>query len=132
MSVENNFISSLHGIQRVRSLLELYIGNNQISTSRDIYYLKASGRERRTTGFHIVPPVFHACCLSSYAPFCFQRLTNLIILDLYGNPLVEKLENYRIHVVFHLPFLKALDGIAVVFMNNGNQSNLSEIGVMMM
>uniref|UniRef100_A0A8C2ZFG9 Leucine rich repeat containing 9 n=1 Tax=Cyclopterus lumpus TaxID=8103 RepID=A0A8C2ZFG9_CYCLU len=50
MSVENNYISSLHGIQRVRSLLELYIGNNQISTSRDIYYLKASGRERRTVG----------------------------------------------------------------------------------
>lgn len=46
--------------------------------------------------------------------FAFQGLTNLIILDLCGNPLVEKLENYRIYVVFHLPFLKALDGIAVV------------------
>lgn len=41
-------------------------------------------------------------------------LTNLIILDLYGNPLLEKLENYRIYVVFHLPSLKALDGVAVV------------------
>uniref|UniRef100_A0A3B4XI37 Leucine rich repeat containing 9 n=1 Tax=Seriola lalandi dorsalis TaxID=1841481 RepID=A0A3B4XI37_SERLL len=81
LSVENNRISSLHGIQRVRSVLELYIGNNEISTSRDIYYLKG--------------------------------LTNLIILDLYGNPLVERLENYRIYVVFHLPSLKALDGIEV-------------------
>ncbi|KAA8582195.1 hypothetical protein FQN60_008935 [Etheostoma spectabile] len=89
LSMENNCISSLHGIQRVRSLLELYFGSNQISSSRDIYYLKASRREIRT------------------------GLTNLIILDLYGNPLVEKLENYRIHVVFHLPSLKALDGIAV-------------------
>uniref|UniRef100_A0A665WH06 Leucine rich repeat containing 9 n=1 Tax=Echeneis naucrates TaxID=173247 RepID=A0A665WH06_ECHNA len=42
LSVESNHISSLHGIQRVCSLLELYIGNNQIFTSRDIYYLKAS------------------------------------------------------------------------------------------
>uniref|UniRef100_A0A3P8UK33 Leucine rich repeat containing 9 n=1 Tax=Cynoglossus semilaevis TaxID=244447 RepID=A0A3P8UK33_CYNSE len=81
LSVDKNQINSLHGIQRVRSLLELYIGNNQISASRDIFYLKA--------------------------------VTNLIILDLYGNPLVEKLENYRIYVVFHLPSLKALDGIAV-------------------
>lgn len=45
LSVENNCISSLHGIHRVRSLLELYIGNNQISTSQDIYYLKARGTE---------------------------------------------------------------------------------------
>ncbi|XP_029349892.1 leucine-rich repeat-containing protein 9 [Echeneis naucrates] len=81
LSVESNHISSLHGIQRVCSLLELYIGNNQIFTSRDIYYLKG--------------------------------LTNLIILDLYGNPLKERLENYRIYVVFHLPSLKALDGVAV-------------------
>ncbi|XP_059209989.1 leucine-rich repeat-containing protein 9 isoform X3 [Centropristis striata] len=82
LSVENNCISSLHGIHRARSLLELYIGNNHISTSRDIYYLKG--------------------------------LANLIILDLYGNPLVEKLENYRIYAVFHLSSLKALDGVAVV------------------
>ncbi|XP_053191128.1 leucine-rich repeat-containing protein 9 [Scomber japonicus] len=81
LSVENNCITSLYGIHRVRSLLELYVGNNQISTSRDIYYLKG--------------------------------LTNLIILDLYGNPLLERLENYRIYVVFHLPSLKALDGVAV-------------------
>ncbi|KAL0969049.1 hypothetical protein UPYG_G00222010 [Umbra pygmaea] len=81
LSVENNRIGSLCGIQRARSLLELYIGNNLIRTTRDIYYMKV--------------------------------LTNLIILEMYGNPLVEKLENYRIYVVFHLPSLKALDGIAV-------------------
>lgn len=47
---------------------------------------------------------------------CFfsQALSSLIILDLYGNPLVNKLENYRIYMVFHLPSLKALDGAAVV------------------
>lgn len=117
LSVEKNCISSLHGIQRVRSLLEFYIGNNHISTSQDIYYLKVSGRE--------IIVGFRFCCLSLYTPLCFQGLTNLIILDLYGNPLLEKLENYRIYVVFHLPSLKALDGIAVVCTNNGNQSNFS-------
>ncbi|XP_073775247.1 leucine-rich repeat-containing protein 9 isoform X2 [Danio rerio] len=81
LSVENNIISSLHGLQRSRSLFELYVGNNDISTTRDIYHLKA--------------------------------LSSLVILDLYGNPLVNKLENYRIYMVFHLPSLKALDGAAV-------------------
>uniref|UniRef100_A0A3Q2YGE2 Leucine rich repeat containing 9 n=1 Tax=Hippocampus comes TaxID=109280 RepID=A0A3Q2YGE2_HIPCM len=78
LSVENNLITSLHGIHRCSALLELYAGNNHISVSRDIYYLKV--------------------------------LENLIILDLYGNPLAENLKNYRIYVVFHLPNLKALDG----------------------
>ncbi|XP_056151358.1 leucine-rich repeat-containing protein 9 [Lampris incognitus] len=81
LSVENNSIGTMHGIHRARSLIELYIGKNHISTTRDIYHLKG--------------------------------LMNLIILDLYGNPLVEKLENYRIYIVFQLPSLKALDGIAV-------------------
>ena len=53
-------------------------------------------------------------CMDVKANFSFQNLTNLIILDLYGNPVVEKQENYRIYVVFHLPSLKALDGVAVV------------------
>lgn len=49
-------------------------------------------------------------------PFFFfeQGLTNLIILSLDGNPLAEQLDSYRTYVVFHLPTLKALDGIAVV------------------
>lgn len=55
--------------------------------------------------------------------FC-QGLTNLIILSLDGNPLVEQLESYRTYVVFHLPTLKALDGIAVVCTCKGNQSKL--------
>ncbi|XP_057198998.1 leucine-rich repeat-containing protein 9 isoform X1 [Triplophysa rosa] len=81
LSVEDNIISSLHGLQRSRLLFELYIGNNDISTIREIYHLKT--------------------------------LSSLIILDLYGNLLVNKLENYRIYMVFHLPSLRALDGVAV-------------------
>ncbi|XP_057715236.1 leucine-rich repeat-containing protein 9 isoform X3 [Corythoichthys intestinalis] len=81
LSVENNRITSLQGINKCRELLELYAGNNHISVSRDIYFLKA--------------------------------LENLIILDLYGNPLSENFKNYRIYMVFHLPSLKALDGTAV-------------------
>lgn len=42
LSAENNCITSLHGIQRARSLLELYIGGNNIYTTKDIYYLKVN------------------------------------------------------------------------------------------
>ncbi|KAK1791307.1 hypothetical protein P4O66_013319, partial [Electrophorus voltai] len=92
LSAESNCISSLHGVQRSRSLFELYAGNNDISTSRDIYHLKA--------------------------------LSSLIILDLLGNPLVKKLENYRAYVVFHLPSLKALDGVAVELAESENAKDL--------
>uniref|UniRef100_A0A4W4EER2 Leucine rich repeat containing 9 n=1 Tax=Electrophorus electricus TaxID=8005 RepID=A0A4W4EER2_ELEEL len=43
LSAESNCISSLHGVQRSRSLFELYAGNNDISTSRNIYHLKVGG-----------------------------------------------------------------------------------------
>ncbi|MCJ8731078.1 hypothetical protein PDJAM_G00191760 [Pangasius djambal] len=81
LSAEDNRISSLQGVQRSRSLFELYVSNNNISTSRDIYHLKT--------------------------------LSNLIILDLYGNPLTRALDSYRAYLIFHLPSLKALDGTAV-------------------
>lgn len=58
------------------------------------------------------------CC-----PF-WQELASLIILDLSGNP-VERAENYRIYVLFHLPALKALDGTAVVSTDTSNQPNMS-------
>ncbi|KAF4089841.1 hypothetical protein AMELA_G00042860 [Ameiurus melas] len=81
LSAEDNCISSLQGVQRSRFLFELYVGKNNISTSRDIYHLKT--------------------------------LSNLIILDLYGNPLTRTLDNYRANIIFHLPSLKVLDGTAV-------------------
>ncbi|XP_061650866.1 leucine-rich repeat-containing protein 9 isoform X3 [Phyllopteryx taeniolatus] len=40
LSVENNLITSLDGIHKCHALMELYAGNNHISVSRDIYYLK--------------------------------------------------------------------------------------------
>lgn len=108
LSVENNSITTLDGIQNVQSLLELYVGNNWISSSRDVHFLKV---RRCRVAFS------HRCRHAAFPHepcFCQQELANLIILDLYGNPLVEKLENYRIFVIFHLPSLKALDGVAVV------------------
>uniref|UniRef100_A0A8C6WKY8 Uncharacterized protein n=1 Tax=Neogobius melanostomus TaxID=47308 RepID=A0A8C6WKY8_9GOBI len=53
LSLDRNAISSLHGIQRVRPLLELYIGNNHVSTTRDIYYLKVSVKKKKSFCFTV-------------------------------------------------------------------------------
>lgn len=50
----------------------------------------------------------------SICAFITQGLCNLVILDLYGNIIVWNQENYRLFVIFHLPELKALDGISIV------------------
>ncbi|XP_048590343.1 leucine-rich repeat-containing protein 9 isoform X2 [Nematostella vectensis] len=51
--------------------------------------------------------------------FSLKPIPMLVILDLYGNPLVENTANYRLFVIFHLTTLKALDGLAVES-NEGN------------
>ena len=58
-------------------------------------------------------------CVSMYVTlnvciFIMQGLCNLVILDMYGNIIVWNQENYRLFVIFHLPELKALDGISIV------------------
>ncbi|XP_056401266.1 leucine-rich repeat-containing protein 9 isoform X2 [Hyla sarda] len=81
LSAENNHISSLAGLQKAHSLIELYLSNNQICDNQEIYHLKG--------------------------------LNNLVILDLYSNPISLKHENYRLFLIFHLTSLKALDGSAM-------------------
>ena len=82
LSLENNQISTLLPLSNVATLMELYLGNNQISNIREVFHLKG-----------------------------FQ---NLVILDLFGNPIVSAdAQNYRLFVVYHLKSLKALDGSAI-------------------
>ena len=45
--------------------------------------------------------------------FCLKSLSCLVVLDLTFNPVVS-LHTYRPFVVFHLTFLKALDGRPIV------------------
>ncbi|XP_077946052.1 leucine-rich repeat-containing protein 9 isoform X1 [Gasterosteus aculeatus] len=104
LSVDGNQLSSLEtGLDRLPNLSFVSVENNWISSLRGIHRVRSLlelyiGNNRISTSRDI---------------YYLKGLTNLIILDLYGNPLAEKLENYRIYVVFHLPSLKALDGIAV-------------------
>ena len=40
LSIDSNNLTSLHGLQRVTGLAELYVGNNNIQNIREVFYLK--------------------------------------------------------------------------------------------
>ncbi|XP_034531605.1 leucine-rich repeat-containing protein 9 isoform X2 [Notolabrus celidotus] len=127
LSLSNNSISTFNGLSKLHCLSKLSLDGNQLSS------LDASGLDQLSnlsflsmeknciTSLHGIQRVRSLLELyvgnnqisTSQDIYFLKGLSNLIILDLYGNPLLERLENYRIYVVFHLPSLKALDGIAV-------------------
>ncbi|KAM8915276.1 leucine-rich repeat-containing protein 9 isoform 2-T2 [Spinachia spinachia] len=127
LSLSNNSISTLNGLSKLHCLSKLSVDGNQLSS------LEASALDRLPNlsfmsvenncisslrGIHRVRSLLELYIgnnriSTSRDIYYVKGLTNLIILDLYGNPLAEKLENYRIYVIFHLPSLKALDGLAV-------------------
>uniref|UniRef100_A0A3Q1F6L8 Leucine rich repeat containing 9 n=1 Tax=Acanthochromis polyacanthus TaxID=80966 RepID=A0A3Q1F6L8_9TELE len=127
LSLNNNSISTLSGLARLQCLNKLSVDGNQLS-SLDASVLDQlpnlaflSVENNCITSLHGIHRVHSLLELyigsnqlsTSRDIYYLKGLANLIILDLCGNPLVEKLENYRIYVVFHLPSLKALDGFEV-------------------
>uniref|UniRef100_A0A669EAH4 Leucine rich repeat containing 9 n=1 Tax=Oreochromis niloticus TaxID=8128 RepID=A0A669EAH4_ORENI len=125
LSLNNNNICTLSGLTRLHCLNRLSVDGNRL-TSLDVSTLDGlsslsflSAENNCIASLHGIQRLRSLLELyigsnqisTSRDIYCLKGLTNLIILDLCGNPLVEKLENYRIYVVFHLPFLKALDGI---------------------
>ncbi|KAL5249578.1 hypothetical protein ACHWQZ_G018449 [Mnemiopsis leidyi] len=80
ISLENNNLQNLAGLQ-IPSLIEVYVGNNSIQSSHDVFMLK--------------------------------NLPSLLILDMYGNPIVDNMSAYRSFVIYHLKSLRALDGTAI-------------------
>uniref|UniRef100_A0A8D3DYT0 Leucine rich repeat containing 9 n=1 Tax=Scophthalmus maximus TaxID=52904 RepID=A0A8D3DYT0_SCOMX len=127
LSLNNNSISTLSGLSKLHCLIKLSVDSNRLSTldasvldqlpnlsflsveNNCISSLHGIQRVRSLLELYIGNNKISV----SRDIYYLKGLTNLIILNLYGNPLVEKLENYRIYVVFHLSSLRALDGTAV-------------------
>ncbi|XP_019940178.2 leucine-rich repeat-containing protein 9 isoform X2 [Paralichthys olivaceus] len=127
LSLNNNRISTLSGLSKLLCLNKLSVDGNQLSTLDasvldqlpNLTFL--SVENNCISSLHGIQRV--RSLLELYIGnnqistprdiYYLKGLSNLIILDLYRNPLVEKLENYRIYMVFHLSSLKALDGTAV-------------------
>ncbi|XP_075874195.1 leucine-rich repeat-containing protein 9 isoform X2 [Nelusetta ayraudi] len=127
LSVNNNNISSFNGLSKLHCLVKLSLDGNQLTTldasvlghlsklsflsveNNSIRSLHGIQRARSLLELYLG---YNQICRSRDI-YCMKGLTNLIILSLDGNPLAEQLDSYRTYVVFHLPTLKALDGIAV-------------------
>ncbi|KAM9708384.1 leucine-rich repeat-containing protein 9 [Menidia menidia] len=127
LSLNNNSISTLNGLTRLQYLNKLSLDANQLSildasvldqlpnltflSVENNYIASLHGIQRLRSLLELY--IGGNQISTSRDIFYLKGLASLIILDLYGNPLVQKLENYRIYVVFHLPSLRALDGVAV-------------------
>nr|XP_046268045.1 leucine-rich repeat-containing protein 9 isoform X2 [Scatophagus argus] len=127
LSLDNNSISALSGVSKLHCLNKLSLDGNRLSSLDasvldqlpDLSFLSVEnncisslqGIQRVRSLLELY--IGNNQISTSQDIYYLKGLTNLIILDLYGNPLLEQLENYRIYVVYHLPSLKALDGIAV-------------------
>ncbi|XP_022332452.2 leucine-rich repeat-containing protein 9-like isoform X4 [Crassostrea virginica] len=127
LSLENNCISRLEGISKLTQLKRLCLGNNFISTLENtgIHYLghlvylslegnKLSsllGLQKMSTLVELY--VGNNVIGSVREIFYLKMLSNLVILDLFGNPVATETDNYRLFIIYHLKNLKALDGSAI-------------------
>uniref|UniRef100_A0AAQ5ZN19 Leucine rich repeat containing 9 n=1 Tax=Amphiprion ocellaris TaxID=80972 RepID=A0AAQ5ZN19_AMPOC len=138
LSLNNNSISTLNGLARLQCLNKLSVDGNQLSSLDasvldqlpSLAFLSVENNSIASLhGIHRVRSLLELYIGSNQLStsrdiYYLKGLANLIILDLCGNPLVEKLENYRIYVVFHLPSLKALDGFAVEVSESESAKNM--------
>ncbi|XP_015205713.2 leucine-rich repeat-containing protein 9 isoform X1 [Lepisosteus oculatus] len=127
LCLDGNCISSLDGISKLTRLTRLSLNGNQLLTLDEavleklphLHFLSVeSNKIGSLQGLHQARALIELYAGNNnigtgWDIYHLKGLTNLFILDLYGNPLISKQENYRIFVIFHLPSLKALDGIAV-------------------
>ncbi|KAJ7990764.1 hypothetical protein DPEC_G00290290 [Dallia pectoralis] len=138
LSLNDNCISKLDGMSKLQQLTKLSVNGNKLSclngTSLDrLPYLHFLSVENNLigslNGVHRARSLLELYVGNNMISttrniYHLKVLTNLVILEMYGNPIVEKLDYYRIYVVFHLPALKALDGIAVEVTECENAKNM--------
>lgn len=97
LSLEDNEIESLEGFPELKNLMELYIGNNRLTESKEIAVLK---------------PLHKLIILDMYYNFYFINQSLFLKYFRSGNPF-SKDPNYRIYSLFIINKLKVLDGISI-------------------
>ncbi|XP_078452476.1 leucine-rich repeat-containing protein 9 [Lampetra planeri] len=127
LSVDHNRLSTLHGLHHMTKLVTLSIDCNELVGLEDAglegmprlaRLSAASNRLASLAGLQRCSALAELYVASNHLAssrdvYRIKGLTNLVILDLHGNPLASTMEQYRLFVIFHLPALKALDGNAV-------------------
>nr|XP_020669357.1 LOW QUALITY PROTEIN: leucine-rich repeat-containing protein 9-like [Pogona vitticeps] len=127
LTVDGNCISTLEGISKLSKLMRLSANNNHLTSLEKnifenlwhLHYLSLeNNRITSLAGLQKAYALIELYISNNYVSsnqeiYQLKGLNNLVILDMYGNLIVWKQENYRLFVIFHIPSLKALDGIAV-------------------
>ncbi|CAF3420460.1 unnamed protein product [Rotaria sp. Silwood1] len=133
LSIENNFLTIIDGIENLTSLRRLNVSKNEI-TDFDGQILS---NLIRLTYLAIDHNRLHSLIklgrcstlIELYAGnnliknirdiFHLKTLSNLLILDLWGNPICHEAEKYRLFIIYHLKALRAFDGFAVEIQESG-------------
>uniref|UniRef100_A0A8B9C7N4 U2A'/phosphoprotein 32 family A C-terminal domain-containing protein n=1 Tax=Anser brachyrhynchus TaxID=132585 RepID=A0A8B9C7N4_9AVES len=127
LTLDENCISTLDGISKLTKLTRLSVNNNHLTSLKrhvfenlcHLHYISVENNRitslvgLKKTYSLIELYISNNCVSTNREMYHLKSLTNLIILDMSGNTIVWKQDNYRLFVLFHLPSLKALDGIRV-------------------
>ncbi|XP_035301763.1 leucine-rich repeat-containing protein 9 isoform X2 [Cricetulus griseus] len=127
LTLDGNCISKIEGIARLTKLSRLSMNNNLLTglekhTFDNMLHLHSLSLENnRITSLSALQKTFTLIELyisNNYIAvnqeiYNLKGLCNLVILDMFGNIIIWNQENYRLFVIFHLPELKALDGISI-------------------
>ncbi|KAG8561130.1 hypothetical protein GDO81_015257 [Engystomops pustulosus] len=127
LCLDGNCITKLEGLSKLVKLRHLSINHNQLTSfDREVidslshlHFLSAesnhinslAGLQRSHSLIELYLSNNQIC--SNQEIYQLKGLNNLVILDLYSNPISVKHDSYRLFVIFHLSSLKALDGSAV-------------------
>ncbi|XP_073751395.1 leucine-rich repeat-containing protein 9 isoform X3 [Callorhinus ursinus] len=127
LTLDGNCISKIEGISKLTKLTRLSINNNLLTglekhTFDNLLHLHSLSLENNRitslSGLLKAVTLIELYISNNYIAlnqeiYNLKGLCNLVILDMYGNIIVWNQENYRLFVIFHLPELKALDGISI-------------------
>ncbi|ORX41716.1 L domain-like protein [Piromyces finnis] len=93
LNLENNSIRSLKGIKKLTSLMELYLGNNYISETSNIFFLKDLQK------FIILDLTGNSICsIQNYRLFIIYHLSKLKVLDGIACTLKEYSDSREIYL----------------------------------
>ncbi|XP_078672195.1 leucine-rich repeat-containing protein 9-like isoform X1 [Branchiostoma floridae x Branchiostoma belcheri] len=127
LSLEGNCLTRLEGLSKLVRLRRLSLGSNRIVSLdgagldklTQLHYLSVEnnrvnslhGLQKATALIELYVGNNNICNIREI--FHLKALPNFVILDLFGNPVAQQAENYRLFIVYHLKSLKALDGVAI-------------------
>ncbi|XP_074092030.1 leucine-rich repeat-containing protein 9 isoform X2 [Macrotis lagotis] len=138
LTLDGNCISKLEGISKLTKLTHFSINNNLLAGLEKhifenmvhLHYLSLENNKITSliglqNAYTIIELYINNNFIATNQEiYNLKGLCNLIILDMCGNLIVWNQENYRLFVIFHLPDLKALDGISVESLEIENAKDL--------